>query len=442
MTQRPRLLFLNRCYWPDVEATGQLLTDLCEDLATSFDVHVVCGQPNTTTSGESFEREECIERNGVTIHRLKHFQFPKHVSYGRIVNLISFYKATDSYLKKSAIDADVIISETDPFLLPLAGDHAAKQRGIKHICYLQDVYPDVAQAVGKSKVPGVARFLRYRLRKAYQRCDRMVVLGDCMRNRLATPPWGLSKDKIEVIPNWADCSAVRPLPKEDNAFREQHGLSDRYVVMHSGNMGLTQRLDVLLRATASDKWPAEAKLVLVGGGAAEISLKQLAQSILPPDRLADRIEFLPYRKRSELSESLSAADLHVVSMHENIAGCLCPSKLYGVLAVGRPVLAIAAPTTDLCQTVRRHDLGWCCVPGDPNGIAEKVAEAVQSPCVTRQQRARAVACREYDRPVVFERFRRLISDVTGLEDSLQTSMQSSLASAGIEPSPDFAASGR
>ncbi|TWU05972.1 glycosyltransferase family 4 protein [Stieleria varia] len=412
MNTLPRIVFLNRSYWPDVEATGQLLTDLCEQLALSFDVHVICGQPNTPTQGTDFEKQERTCRAGVTIHRLQHYQFPKRFSAARIINLVSFYRAAKRYLKQSQLTADVIVTETDPFLLPLAGDAATSKSTAKHVCYLQDIYPDVAEAVGKSKIPGVASTLRRLLRNAYRRADRVIVLGECMRDRLIRQPWGLSGDKIDVIPNWADCDAIEPIPHHRNSFRQNQNLDGRFVVMHSGNMGLTQRLDVLLRAAAHECWPAEAKLLLVGGGASEQSLRELAPTLLSPEQLNDRIAFLPYRKRSELAESLSAADLHVVSMHENIGGCLCPSKLYGILAAGRPVLAIANEQTDLCRTVEQHDLGWCCTPGNPAEIAAQVNRAINEQCAERNDRAREIAISQFDRDVIVHKFRVLLGELT------------------------------
>jgi glycosyltransferase involved in cell wall biosynthesis len=171
-------------------------------------------------------------------------------------------------------------------------------------------------------------------------------------------------------------------------------------------MGLTQRLDVLIHATNSEHWPGNALLLLVGDGAARGDLQVQAAGIQ-----TGRVQFLPYQPRNELATSLSAADLHVVSMHERISGCLCPSKLYGILAAGRPVLAIAAAETDLCRTVTKHELGWCCIPGDAETIARSVATAAsdRDRLVSAGLNARSLACDQFDRLVVFERFREMLT---------------------------------
>lgn len=385
------------------------MTDLCEDLAGTFDVHVLCGQPNAPKK-DRYLGEGTEVRSGVTIHRLGHTQFAKQVPAGRLINLTSFTWAASSYLRRNRIAFDAIISETDPFLLPLVAASHARRTGSQFVCYLQDIYPDVAEAIGKIKPGMVTGRIRTRLLSAYQSAQRIVALGQDMRRRLEAPPWSLESERIRVIPNWADCDAIRPLPTEDHPFRSHEGLEDAFVVMHSGNMGLTQRLDVVLQATLQPAWPPNAVLLMIGEGAARPQLQSVAKRFSQ-----DRVRFLPYQPREQLSESLSAADLHVVSMHENVSGCLCPSKLYGILAAGRPVLAIADETTDLRQIVDEHRLGWCCQPGDPKAIAESVRQAASEATerMSAGQRARQLACRQFDRRVVTRQFSQMLEELTG-----------------------------
>ncbi|MDA8745814.1 glycosyltransferase family 4 protein [Rubripirellula amarantea] len=412
-------MFLNRCYWPDSEATGQLLMDLCIDLSEHFDVHVVCGIPNSPTTTQ-YVKEGIEQRQGVTIHRLSHMHFQKRIPAGRLINLVSFSRAASQYLRKTRLSCDVLVCETDPFLLPVVAAKHSKRTGCKLMCYLQDIYPDVAEAIGKVSSGWLTQTIRAKLRKAYERADRIVVLGECMKSRLSDSPWSIAAEKMHVIPNWSDCGLITPLSVHDNPFRLKHGLSDRVVVMHSGNMGLTQRLNVLIEATQCDTWPERAMLLLVGDGAAKSSLQQQANDIG-----TDRVKFLPYQPREKLAESFSAADLHIVSMHPNITGCLCPSKLYGILAAGRPVLAIADSQTDLCQTVRQEGLGWTCEPGQANAIADAVSQATLDDAsrAAAGERARTVALAKFDRPVVTNLFKNLLNDlldkpVTTLQDQI------------------------
>lgn len=348
-------------------------------------------------------------RDGVTIHRLEHRRSAKKRGWGRIFNLVSFYRAADKYLSSWDAGADVVVSETDPFLLPIAGDRFARRVGAPHVAYLQDIYPDVAEAVGKSPLPFVSDLIRSRLRRVYRRSERVIVLGSCMRDRLTVSPWDVPRAKIEIIPNWADCQNIQPIDHRDNAFRERFDLGQSFVVMHSGNMGLTQRLDVLIDAAADPHWPEQAQLLLVGNGASRDRLIAQADSL---DLRSGRVRFVNYQPREELAQSLSAADLHVVSMHENITGCLCPSKLYGIMAVGRSVLGIADPRTDLCRSIKEQQLGWCVPPGSPTAIAKAVAQAekVLATNSALNRRSRENAERNYDRGVIVDRFTDLLID--------------------------------
>ena len=422
------LVFLNRCYWPDSEATGQLLTDLSRRLTDRFDVHVVCGAPNSPST-EDYVRVGVQNVGGVTVHRLKHARLPKSIPAGRIVNLLSFTRAAKRYLRKTNLPADIVVSETDPFLLPVVGVDHARRVGGRSVAYLQDVYPDVAIAVGKAKPGSLTTRITSRLRAAYRRCDRVIVLGSCMRDRLIGPNWQLDPDTIRIIPNWADTRSIRPIDGDQNELRKHLGLQNRFVLMHSGNMGLTQNLDQIIAAMAHRRTPDDATLVLVGDGASRRSLARIAHETFPgqvavyvrsengqmlthfshpvdPAGPPPRVVFLPYQPREQLADSLSAADVHLISMAASITGCLCPSKLYGVMAAGRPVLAIAPEPTDLARTVESNRIGWVVPPGDTAALAATIQTARDDATdrLSRGQTARRLAVSEYDFEVVAERF--------------------------------------
>ena len=418
------LVFVNRCYWPDSEATGQLLTDLCEHLADQgHNVSVVCGQPNSPSPDAQYQSSGTEIRNKVAIHRLSHWSMPKRFPAARLLNLMSFTNAARNYLKRSRLAADVFVCETDPFLLPPVVANHTTRTGGRFVAYLQDIYPDVAEAIGKAKDGVVTRKIRDSLRSAYQSADRIIVLGSCMKDRLVAEPWGLDENKIAIIPNWADCEAIYPVGHGENELRRSWidrlpGLRGKKIVMHSGNMGLTQRLDILVDATRHPSWPENAVLLLVGDGAMRA---RLADQVEENDKdlvaghqngSSKRVFFLPYQPRNRLCESLSAADLHVVSMHEAIAGCLCPSKLYGILAAGRPLIAIAPLETDLSRTVLKHRVGQVALPGDAGAIAVQIASLLSRDSHDENQRCRDLAVSNYDRSVVLKTLTNALTDVS------------------------------
>jgi len=462
-----KLIFINRCYQPDSEATGQLLTELCEFLAPRWDVSAVVGQPNWGTEMESFIRSGIQIQNGVEIHRLLHSQRPKGQRFSRIRNLVSFTLAVREWGKRWELPSPpaplpegegrlennrglpegeggkrngaTIICETDPFLLPLVVGPLARRSKSRVIYYLQDIYPDVAVAVGVAKNNVIIRMLRSRLKREYMRADAIIVLDEDMRDRLVG--WGLPADRMKIVPNWMDCSVVKPM-KSNNPFRLEHGVDDQFVVMHSGNMGMTQRLDVLVdamrlvdkvasaRSSGRESQPVgdageadprlrrlniggdvvshsaqcRVTLMMVGNGVKRVELEAQARGSV-------NVRFLDYQPRESLSASLSAADLHVVSMDQAIKGCLAPSKLYGILASGTPVLAIVPKGSAVWRLVEQEKIGWNVEPSDTVGIAQAIRNAEsldRSQLLAIGNRGRTLAETLFDKRICCEAFEGIL----------------------------------
>ncbi len=403
--RRPRVLFLNRSYWPDGEATGQLLTELAEDLAGRFSVTVVAGLPNANPSREGFRKFRGDDRNGVRILRVPHTTFPKTWLPGRAVNFVTFLLAAvvrATLCRKQ----DVVVVESDPFLLAIGGVWLKLRHRARYVVYLQDIHPDVGIAIGRLSESPVTRVLRRTLVACYRRADRVVVLSEDMRRTLSA--WGLAAERLVRLPNWVDTAAVRPGSATGRLRREADLADDAFLVMYSGNLGMSQRLDVLLDAAERLLGRDDIRFVFVGGGAAAAPLKAEAEK-----RRLENVRFLPYRPKSELGESLAAADLHVVSIDPAALPYLMPSKLYGILAAGRPVLATAVAGTELADEIVAHDVGRVVRPGDAAAMAEAISAAADDRSRLRSQgeRARRLAETEYDRKIVTARFGDLLDGV-------------------------------
>jgi glycosyltransferase involved in cell wall biosynthesis len=403
---------LNRSYWPDAEATGQLLTELCEDLAQQFEVTVVAGQPNQNPKNEPFSKSRQERHNGVVIERVLHPQWSKRSLVGRAINLIGFLVAAT--LRSFRLRRhDVVVVETDPFMLPLLGQWLKWWHGSRLIVYLQDLYPDVAVALGKVREGWLTRFLRRRLTQAYRRADVIVVLSLDMKKRLIQ--WGLDQSKIACVENWVDTTLVFPI-KDNNDLRNRLNLENRFVVMHSGNMGLSQYLNYVLDAAALIDDRPQIEILMVGDGATRRGLEVQAANLQ-----LKNVRFLPYQPREELATSLSAADLHLISMHPQAHHCLMPSKLYGILASGTAVLAIAAEDSELAQLIRNHQIGLAIPPANPEALATSLRWCEDHPDELKQmgRRARIFAVEYYDRKRQTARFADFLTEsgtaMTGLK---------------------------
>ncbi|MEQ9411650.1 MAG: glycosyltransferase family 4 protein [Fuerstiella sp.] len=399
---KPRILFLNRSYWPDSEATGQLLTALCEGLADQFDVHVLAGQPNAASTRSEWQQTN--RRNGVTIHRVRHTTLSKRNMMLKAVNFLSFVQACRRQIGQLP-PPDVVVFETDPFLLPFVADRFQTRTNCRMVGYLQDIYPDVAVALRKITDNRAIRSLRRRLFDVYRRCSRMVVLSRDMKQLLLDA--GIPSEKISIVPNWADTEQIVPI-SEHNRFRTEFGLEDSFVVMYSGNLGLTQRLEEFVEAAALLQDDPDIRFVLVGQGARKPDLQRQVESLNLKNVL-----FCDYQPLEQLSHSLSAADLHLIPLTAELSRCLMPSKLYGILAAGRPYLTNAPETSELHEITTTHKVGFTIRPGAPADIADAIRSAKADPEVLRLmgKRARELVEQNYTRRNAVRAFSQLISEV-------------------------------
>ena len=399
--KNPRILFLNRSYWPDSEATGQLLTALCEGLADQFEIHVLAGQPNAD-GGQNWQ--DVHRRNGVTIHRVAHTTFSKNRLALKFVNFLSFIHAA----RKRAQDipaADIVVFETDPFLLPFLAQRLQRKTNCRMVGYLQDIYPDVAVALQKVRNNWAVRRLRTALFGIYRKCDRMIVLSRDMQQLLHDG--GITAEQTAIIPNWADTSAIQPVDSE-NEFRRRYRLDGKFVVMYSGNLGLTQRLEEFVEAAGLLRDEQQIQFVLIGRGARKQELQRQVAALG-----LDNVLFLDYQPLHELSQSLCAADLHLVPLNRDLARCLMPSKVYGILAAGRPFLTNAPPGTEMYDLARSGRVGLTVPPGSPQEIALAVRKAREDREGLRQMgvNARGLAEERFTRDHAVSAFGRLLHEV-------------------------------
>jgi colanic acid biosynthesis glycosyl transferase WcaI len=410
-SSNPRLLFLNRSYYPDAEATGQLLTQLCEDLADEFDITVIAGQPNQNPQNIPFRRTGTEVHRGVAVRRVWNSRFPKRSFVGRATNLLS-YLLTATLAGLTARRPDILIVETDPPLLCLLGALLRWRFRCQTVYYLQDIYPDLGVALGKLPDDAKIRWLRNRFFSAYQQADQVVVLSEDMRGVMIDAD--IPADRIEIIPNWIDTDHVVPV-KENNAFRRELGLDDKFIVMYSGNLGLCQGLEHIISAADVLRDHDDVAFVFVGDGASKAGLMDRASELSLPN-----VRFLDYRPASELSTSLSAADLHLVPIDPRVIRYLMPSKLYGVLASGTPVLTVAPPDSELARLVEEQQVGRNVEPNDPASLAAKILEflEIRNTSTTDStstdswalygERARELAVTHYDRRVSIQTFRDML----------------------------------
>jgi len=396
---RPRLLVFNQYYWPGVEATAHLLTELCESLAAEYEVTVITGRLLAHEGDPDFEL-----RNGVEIIRVHSTAFDRAPLHRRAINYFT-YLARALRRGLTGCRPDLVLCMTDP---PMVGDIAfavARRYRVPLIVVSQDVFPEIAVELGRLRNRFLVGLLSVLTRFYLTRADRVVAIGETMQRRLESK--GVAPERLHVIPNWVDTGEIVPQPR-DNDWARRRRLLDRFVVMHSGNIGHAQDLDTLIRATTSLRDLERLAVVLIGFGARHAEYVKLVHQLG-----ADQVAFVGYQDRERLPFSLASADIHFVGLARGLSGYVVPSRLYGVLAAGRPVLAAAEEDSETAELVRSVGCGIVIPPGQPDLVAEEIRKAAAGSydLVEMGRVGREWVQREAGLERAVERYRRLLADV-------------------------------
>lgn len=399
MSRRPRLLVLNQYYWPGLEATAYLLSQLCAALADDFDITVVTGRLAIPRADPGREVHE-----GVEILRVRSTAFDRSSLPLRALNYVTYL----AYSLRAGLTArrpDVVLCMTDPPVIANAALAIARRFRVPLVVVSQDVFPEIAVELKRLENKPLIALLRGLIGFYLRRADRVVAIGETMRRRLEEK--GARQERISVIPNWVDTAAIQPT-EQDNDWTREHGLAGRFVVMHSGNIGHAQNLDALVRATTFLRDLDDLTVLIVGGGARQAALTELVERLE-----AEPVRFLGYQPRDVLSLSLSAADVHVVGLARGLSGYVVPSRLYGILAAGRPVIVAAEAESETAQLVEREGCGVVVPPGRPELLAATIRAAHDGDLdlAGMGHRGREYVVREADRSVAFAHYRTLLREL-------------------------------
>ena len=383
------IVFFNRSYWPDTGATGQLLTELAEDLVAQHHctVTVVTGYP--VRSRETLPATEV--RNGVRIVRAAGTACDPQRFPLRVLNYLTYFLSA-SVAALRVPSADIVVAMTDPPIIGLAARLTVRRTGARFVFLCEDVFPEVNTLLEGFRSRRVDALLMRISRHLVQRADTVVALGETMKARLVSGK-GADPSRVAVIHNWADCTAMRPGAR-DNGFARTHALHDRFVVMHAGNIGLSQSFDVILDAAARLQREPAIRFVIVGDGAKRAALQRDAAT-----RRLTNVQFVPYQTRTGMAESYAAADVFLVTLKPGLAGYIVPSKLYTILAAGRPYVAAVEPDCEVAHITHEHGCGVVVNPGDGAAMAEAILQLYRDRDGAAAMAARARAAGlTFDRP--------------------------------------------
>jgi glycosyltransferase involved in cell wall biosynthesis len=340
-----KVLLLNQCFYPDVVSTAQHLTDLAVGLRErGHEVTVVCGSRGYDDPGVRFPARETWK--GIEIRRVPALGLGKRARWRRAADFASFLAACALRLAL-APRQDAVVALTSPPLISTLGALFARLKGGEFYFWVMDLNPDEAIAAGWLKADSLtSRALQRLLRYGLRRARKVFVLDRFMKARVLAK--GVAEDTIEVVAPWSHDEALGRDPEGREAFRAEHGLAGKFVVMYSGNHSPCHPLDTLLAAAERLSAHEEIAFCFVGGGSEHEKVKAFAEA-----RGLKNVKTLPYQPLEKLSASLSAADAHAVVMGEPFRGIVHPCKIYNVLALGVPVLYVGPAESHVTDIAAR-----------------------------------------------------------------------------------------
>lgn len=360
------ILVLCPHFAPDVAPTGEVMTAIAGELAAlGHRLHLVTALPwylhHRIEDGWGGRVVRVEKLPWGQISRVHPFPTDKTNIPARALAFAGFTALSGLVGLLSRAKPDVVLAMSPPLTLGPAAWLIAKARRAPFVFNVQDIFPDVAVELGVLRNHNVIRAAQQMERFIYRRADAVTVLSadlaDNVGQKLGAPP-GTPPAKVRIIPNFVDTSFVA-VADRDNGYRQEYGLSGRTVVMYAGNVGLSQSLDLVLYAARelAESHP-EVVFVINGGGSAKADLQARAAGLA-------NVRFIGLQPKERLPEVLAAADLHLVPLRKGLARSSVPSKLYSILAAGRPVLAAVDEGTEVARTIERARCGIAVPPDAP-----------------------------------------------------------------------------
>jgi glycosyltransferase involved in cell wall biosynthesis len=415
-----RLTILNQYFYPDHSATSQLMSELAQNLTEhGFEVTAVASR-GRYNGGTSLPRSEIYKQ--VLIERAWSTSYGKKILLGRLVDYLTFYLAAFWKLLTMRRQ-DVVMALTTPPLIGLIAMIVGRLRGMRVVALMEDLYPDVAITLGalSAKNP-LARLLDYLTRKMLRNADRIIVLSDCMMDRVVTKIGKQSRSRIDVIHNWADGDEIAPVEGAKEIFfgeLDWRDLNDKFVVLFSGNLGLVNEFSTVLETAALMRDRRDVAFVFIGEGSRGVEIRDfIARHGL------DNIRMAPYQPRKALRWVLSAGDAMLITLGDGLAGLSVPSKTYSGMAAGRPLLFVGDQKSCVAQMIQTNNCGATVAGGESARLAEIIGAWASNRTGTSQlgAAARAVFEQRFNRPIAVrsyvESLKKCLNGVTPSMESL------------------------
>jgi glycosyltransferase involved in cell wall biosynthesis len=372
------------------------------------------GLPVAALSGQPAYRQDVprlprlMERNGVQVRRVHSTRLDKNRPLGRVLNTVTFAGAAFFSALAQPRPA-VVLAVTNPPLLLWIARAVGAWRHLPVVLIIHDVYPQIVVALGRFHEASLLnRLWRILNRWAYRGAARIVVLDEAMAGviRAELPP--PQRQKVTVISNWSDGNVIRPVPRQGHPLRKEFGLGDDFVLLYSGNIGLFHEIETIVQAAMRLSGVAGIRFLFIGDGG------QLAwlQRTVRENNLRN-VLLLPFQPKERLPLTLTVGDAGFVTLKSAATGLCSPSKLYGLLAAGKPLLVVADAQAEAARVAGAFQCGITVPPGAGPRLAEEILRLRNDPRLLEEmgRRARLAFEQNYSLTRIAQRYDRLFRDV-------------------------------
>ncbi len=413
MKDKPKIVFVINYFYPDYASTGQLLTELCLYLQHDFDITVIAECPPGYGGADAGKGRVLRDRlENIEVVRIRLPEVDKQNKLSRIKYISTyFWFATYQLLKEKNTDFIYTIS-TPPVLGGLIGTIGKLLKRSKHIYNIQDFNPEQAEAVGYTDRKWIFNIARMIDNINCSLSDHVITVGKDMQETLDRRFGGRKQIANTVINNWTNEQEIVPLAKDHprvSAFIRQHGWENKFVVMYSGNLGLYYDLENLISIVPKLKDCKDLVFAFIGEGAMKSKMQEYAakHGLIESGQVC----FLPFQPKEDLKYSLNAADVHLVVNQKGIKGVSVPSKIYGVMAAGKPVMGVLEEGSEAHRLIVESYCGKVAEPQQYDDVADRIRELYELDAFELQrvgQNGRDYLEKYLRRDVSLEKYRQLL----------------------------------
>lgn len=413
-----RIIFVNRYFFPDQSATSRVISSIAFALVRrGFEVAVVASRNIHNQPETVLATEEVID--GVRITRLRSVGRARKNLARRCVDYLLFHFLACLWLLRNARSVDTAVVCTDPPLLSVTTGVVLRIKGAVMVNWIMDLFPEIAIELGFfSRLPAIGS--AFKSTRNWSLRTRGVAI--CPTGKMAEYLHrnGLPRERLAVMHHWSDGEEIYPVAPSANSLRKSWGLHEAFVVGYSGNFGRAHDFKTIIEAAALLRDRDDIRFLLIGGGHQHAAVVEMARKL----RL-DNIIFKPLQPVANLAESMSVADVHLVSLLPELEHCIIPSKFYGILAAGRPTIFIGDPDGEVPRVLDEIACGESVTIGAADELAKIIETMQRSPavCTTMGQAARTLLSNEYSREKAADNWSALVLRLQNTQQSLSPVVQ-------------------